>query len=215
MKKFLSLLFILGMSINTQTAFADDDHDDKNKKSCPVGLFAKDAGNNLLSIDAEFGDGVQSITKCLENRKKIKLVMQVNQACRDTTIVNGALENHARSCGETRGYGIAQMKNMIRDYKVTHGISSKNLDLNIIVHGGGGTMLLDMPWNKLKPAVTALIADGVKFYFCQNTIRGMAPKMGLTRAQLVSKVLPGVEYVTAGLTAVVDFQDEGYLYVQP
>jgi len=72
-----------------------------------------------------------------------------------------------------------------------------------------------MPWNKLKPAVTALIADGVKFYFCQNTIRGMAPKMGLTSAQLVSKILPGVEYVTAGLTAVADFQKEGYLYIQP
>lgn len=212
MKKLLGLLLLLGLTINTSIVIADSDDSDK---ACPVGLFAKDADGNLMNIDTEFGAGIQAKTQCLENRKKIKLVMQVNKACRDTTIVNGALENHARSCGETRGYGIAQMKNMIRDYTVTHGIAADKLDLNIIVHGGGGTMLLDMPWNKLKPAISALLEQGVKVYFCQNTVRGMAKKMGLTIPVFVSKVLPGVEYVTAGLTAVADFQKEGYMYIQP
>ena len=76
-------------------------------------------------------------------------------------------------------------------------------------------MLLDMGWNKLQPAVEALIADGVKFHFCMNTVRGMAPKMGMTPAELVSKVIPGVTYVTGGLTALGDFQNLGYDYIHP
>ena len=212
MYKLLSVLLFLALSLNAQIVKADDDSENK---ACPVGLV------NGMTIDEEFGAGVQEKTRCLENRKEVKLVMQVNMACRDTTVVwnsdtnSYALENHARSCGEKRGFGIAQMKNMIADYMVTHGIDSENLDLNIIVHGGGGTMLMDMPWNKLKDEVKGLIAKGVKFHFCMNTVRGMAPKMGLTIPQFTSKVIPGVTYVTGGLTALGDFQEEGYVYIQP
>ena len=192
-------------------AMADDDDD--NKGECIVGQV------NEMSLADEFGADVPNITRCLKETGEVKLVMQINKACRDTTVVSTntgyRLENHARSCGDNRGYGIAQLKNMIKDYKITHNIEAEKIDLRIVVHGGGGTMLLDMPWNKLKPAVKALMADGVKFYFCMNTVRGMARKMGLTSSQLVSKVIPGVEYVTAGLTAVADFQEVGYNYVQP
>ena len=120
------------------------------------------------------------------------------------------------------------MKNMIRDYKVTHGISADKLDLNIIVHGGGGTMMLNTPMNKLKPAVQALLDDGVKFHFCMNTVRGMAKKMTaakraatgnntlvVTPANVVSMVIPGVTYVTGGLTALGDFEELGYNYIHP
>lgn len=211
MKKLFSLFLIFGLSLNTQVVLADDDND--SDEACPVGLVKG------LTLDDEFGAGTSEITKCLENRKRIKLVMQVNKACRDTTVISTntgyALENHARSCRDNRGYGIAQMKNMFADYTITHGIPAKKLDLNIIVHGGGGTMLLNTPWNKLKPAVMDLMAKGVKFYFCQNTVRGMAGNMNISPAQLTGMVLPGVEYVTAGLTAVADFQKEGYKYVQP
>ena len=211
MKNLLNVILFLGL-VNAPVVLADHKHE-KDEQACPVGLVKG------LTIEAEFGDGVQEKTRCLENRKRIKLVMQVNKACRDTTVVSTntgyAIENHARSCGESRGYGIAQLKNMIADYKVTHGINASKLDLNVIVHGGGGTMLLDMQWNNLKPAVTALMEQGVKFYFCQNTVRGMAKKMNLPVPVFVSKVLPGVEYVTAGLTAVADFQKEGYMYIQP
>jgi len=211
MKKLLSMFVFISL-VNVPMAFADRNHEDK-KDDCPVGLVKG------LTLDEEFGEGIQAVTRCLENRKKIKLVMQINKACRDTTVVatntGYAIENHARSCAENRGYGIAQLKNMLADYKVTHGIDAKRLDVNVIVHGGGGTMMLDLPWNKLKPAVESLIAEGVKFRFCQNTVRGMAPKMGMTVPAFVSKVIPGVTYVTAGLTAVADFQEEGYMYIQP
>ena len=63
------------------------------------------------------------------------------------------------------------------------------------------------------------MAMGVKFYFCQNTTRsfvanGTLPPgnvMGGATAQLID----GVEYVTAGVTAIADLQEQGYRYVQP
>ena len=228
MKKILLLSSLMFLGLVNAPAIAAND--DPNKNECPVGLVTGQ------SIEDEFGEGVSGITRCIKNRGQIKLVMQVNQSCRDTTVVSdGAggymLENHPKSCGGGRGYGIAQMKNMINDYVVTHGIPADKLDLKIVVHGGGGLMLLDddilmkpLPWgdNNLQGAVVDLIAGNhhgvkVKFYFCMNTVRGLANKLGFVTdtADLVSRVIPGVEYVTGGLTALGDFQEEGYVYIQP
>ena len=183
---------------------------------------------NGMHVDDEFGEGVYELTRCLKNAQQIKLVMQVNQSCRDTVIVGDGvdgykLENHPKSCKEGRGYGIAQMKNMIKDYVLTHGISRDRLDLKIIVHGGGGLMLIDdndveVPWkNNLQDDVLDLMDQGVKFYFCMNTLRGLVSKLPFVddTAELTSKVIPGVEFVTGGLTALADFQKQGYTYIQP
>lgn len=240
MKKIFGLMLMLGLSMNTTAVMADDDDDDN--QACPVGLVSGQ------TIDQEFGTGINAITRCVENRKKIKVVMQVNQACRDTSIVDGALRNHADKCGTSRGYGIAQMRNMILDWVVTHGIPVDKLDLNIIVHGPGATMLLKNPTdlvtgeetartNNLEEKVEELIggnvprAEGakVKFHFCMNTVRGMAKKaaiakfgatataeqIGMMKKGIVKKVIPGVTYVTGGLTALADFEKEGYMYIQP
>lgn len=231
-------MLMLGLSMNAPAVMADDDDD----QACPVGLVSGQ------TIDEEFGTGINVITRCVENRKKIKVVMQVNKACRDTSIVNGALRNHAGKCGTSRGYGIAQMRNMILDWVVTHGIAVDKLDLNIIVHGPGATILLKNPvdpvtgeetarTNNLEEKVEELIngtiprAEGakVKFHFCMNTVRGMAKnkakalfgstatpyQIGMVKKGLVKKVIPGVTYVTGGLTALADFEKEGYMYIQP
>jgi intracellular sulfur oxidation DsrE/DsrF family protein len=51
------------------------------------------------------------------------------------------------------------------------------------------------------------MADGVKFYFCQNTARSMKVS--------TDQLIPGVEYVTAGISALADFQSNGWTNVQP
>ncbi|MBE9527426.1 MAG: DsrE family protein [Proteobacteria bacterium] len=219
MKNILILCNVLLFSMVGSSAIAGNDASTNGiMDNCTVSF-------NEFTIDEEFGDGINDITRCLKNQQQIKLVMQVNKSCRDTTVVldNDAggykLENHPKSCGENRGYGIAQMINMIRDYEVTHGISLDQLDLKIIVHGGGGLMLLDtykVPWdNNLQSAVEDLMDKGVRFYFCQNTVRGLAKKMKLSVPEFVDKVILDVEYVTGGLTALADFQKEGYVYIQP
>ena len=66
------------------------------------------------------------------------------------------------------------------------------------------------------------MARGEKFYFCQNTTRGfmrngtlptVAETTDMTGAK--GQLIDGVEYVTAGVTAIADFQSQGYKYVQP
>lgn len=223
MKNILILCNVLLFSIVGSSAIAGNDASSNGVVDNCTYSF------NNKTIDEEFGPGINEITRCLKNQQQIKLVMQVNKSCRDTTIVSTTtgykLLNHPKSCGEKRGYGIAQMENMIRDYEYTHGISLDQLDLKIIVHGGGGLMLLKSfdpydsntaSWkNYLQPAIERLMDKGVKFYFCQNTVRGLAGKMGLTIPAFVKKVIPDVEYVTGGLTALADFQKEGYVYIQP
>ena len=67
--------------------------------------------------------------------------------------------------------------------------------------------------------------QGVKFYFCQNTTRaylcqpGTAitslPKYLLTGVAATDQMIDGMEYTTAGLTSIADFQAQGYQYIQP
>lgn len=227
-----SLLFLVSM--NAPALAAPPTAVDVDVTSCPESTYTTTVGGVPYEINDEFGSGTNEITRCLAN-KKVKLVMQVNQSCRDTTVVpndpqdlnNGyKLENHPKSCGATRGYGIAQMKNMIRDYVITNQGDPKDLDLIIVVHGGGGLMLIDDQYtpytNNLQPAVQELLSGGVegvkvKFYFCMNTIRGLAGKLPFISdsADLVSKLVPDVEFVTGGLTAIGDLQNDGYVYIQP
>ena len=73
--------------------------------------------------------------------------------------------------------------------------------------------------NQFEGAVSSLIADGVKFYFCQNTTRsfvnnGFLPP-GDVEFGATGELIEGVEYTTAGVTAIADFQSRGYTYVQP
>jgi intracellular sulfur oxidation DsrE/DsrF family protein len=73
------------------------------------------------------------------------------------------------------------------------------------------------------------MAKGVKFYFCQNTTRAYLaqdpanpanyntslPKFSEDGAWATDQIIPGIEYTTAGLTSLADFQARGYQYIQP
>ena len=167
---------------------------------CPVGLV------NGMTLDDEFGPGTSEITHCLERRHDVKLVVQVNNFCGNT------------AC--TRPYGLHNIVNVIADYEITNGMKlGIDYEIAVVVHSGGGTMMLEpnpedgspahpkAVDNKFAQNVKDLMAQGVKFYFCQNTVRGMGVK--------TSQIIKGVEYVTAGISALADFQKQGWTYVQP
>jgi intracellular sulfur oxidation DsrE/DsrF family protein len=69
--------------------------------------------------------------------------------------------------------------------------------------------------NKFEREVKNLMERGVKFYFCQNTTRGFIKNGTLPSGNATAQLIDGVEYVTAGVTAISDFQSQGYRYVQP
>jgi len=161
---------------------------------CPVKLL------NGLTLDEEFGVGSQQITRCLDKVKKVKVVYQVNKECKSS------------AC--KKPYAVGNMINALNDYKITHGMDDDNINLVAVVHSGGWPLILnnDSPTanarvNEFQAQVEALLAKGVEIYFCQNTARSK----GVTRDQMID----GVKFVTAGVTAIADFQLEGFAYVQP
>ena len=190
---------------------------------CPVGLV------NNQSLDDEFGAGSQGLTRCLERRHKVKVVVQINTLCRDT------------ACNSP--YALGNINNMILDYEITHGMQQgRDYEIVAVVHSGGWGMLAKNGYtftnaegegggddgvvktlsNNFQGTVEGLMDRGVRFLFCQNTTRG---QIGRGNLPIVAEsaygggateaLIDGVEYTTAGITALVDFQRQGYKYVQP
>lgn len=188
----ISALFLL-VSANQVMA-----HGDKGgNNECPVGLVSG------MTLDDEFGPGTSEITHCLQRRHKVKLLVQANNFCGNS------------AC--TRPYALHNIVNVIDDYETTNGmVRGRDYEIAVIVHSGGGLLMLDPAAaspharaadNIFADNVKELLADGVKFYFCQNTVRGMGVQ--------TNQIIPGVEYVTAGISAIADFQSRGWTYVQP
>ncbi|MDH5547865.1 MAG: DsrE family protein [Gammaproteobacteria bacterium] len=193
MKKVLLIvtaILVLGV---VNTASADE--------GCVVGLV------NNLSLNDEFGPGAAEKTHCLDNQKSVKLMMQVNAYCMDN-VPNS-------EC--TRPYGLQQLFSMIKDYEITHGMQvGRDYELAVIAHTAGAPLMLsNTTHNPFAGKVTQLIDKGVKFYMCQNAARSLISKGLLTQGNVTNEIVAGVEFVTAGLTAVSDFQSQGYTYVQP
>jgi intracellular sulfur oxidation DsrE/DsrF family protein len=184
-----------------------------SNNECPVGLVT---GKEL---DEEFGPGTEALTECLERRHNVKLVMQINRYCRDN-VPNA-------DCADGRAYGLAQLGSMIKNYEITHGmVPGRDYELVAVVHDSGGFQMLrdegyngSGAWvtdrNQFEDVVKGLIDQGVKFLFCQNTTRGFIKNGVLPEGDATAELIPGVEYTTAGLTAISDYQARGYTYVQP
>ncbi len=190
-----TILFLLG---TTGVYAGNHEHDDD---SCPLGLV------NGMTLDAEFGPGSAEITRCLKKRRHVKLVVQANRFCMDN-VPNS-------QC--TRPFALLNLAKMIDDYEITHGMKAgRDYEMVVIAHTAGGPLMLkDESINPFRNKVEALMQRGVKFYLCQNATRAMIKKGLLPPGDATANIIEGVEYVTAGITALVDFQYQGYRYVRP
>lgn len=189
-----------------------------SNNTCPVGLV-----NGQTLVD-EFGPDTDTLTRCLERRHNVKVVMQINQFCRDDVPRD--------QCASNRAYALGNMRNMIKDYEITHGmVAGRDYEIVAVVHSGGGWLMLKNEGldgdgnpvsgrNQFESQVRDLLDQGVKFYFCQNTTRGFIsrgflPDTTESTAGATGELIEGVEYTTAGVTAIAEFQSRGYNYVQP
>ncbi len=161
---------------------------------CPVGLLSG------LSFDDEFGPGTSNVTRCLERRHNLKVVVQINQLY---------------NTGTTQPYALGNITNLLNDYEVTHGLKiGHDYEVVVVVHGPGGPMVLNnnaatpnAKFNPFQSQIEQLLAKGVNIYVCMNTARNLGAKTG--------QLIPGVQYVPSGVSAIVDFQNMGYVYLQP
>lgn len=193
---------------------ADDDNS-YEELDCPASM--------ATAMDTAYGAGTSDVTRCLQNRKRVRVVFQVNASCRDTAIVSDGAggyktKNHPTSCASNRAFALGNIKNMIKDYEA-HGIT--NWEIAAVVHSGGGYLLFNDPvQNQFAGQVADLMAKGVRFYFCQNTVKsfigsGRLQNPVTTGISVSDQLVEGTEFVTAGVTAIADFQSKGYSYVQP
>ncbi len=162
--------------------------------------------------------------------------MQINKPCRDSWVnTAGEVKNNIAKCKRDpekdldfgRSYAFGNINNMIKDYEITHGmVVGKDYEIAAVVHSGGGYLLvkdesydgngvMQTGRNKFESEVKNLMDRGVKFYFCQNTTRGFIGNGTLPAGNATAQLIDGVEYVTAGVTSIAEFQSRGYRYVQP
>lgn len=109
----------------------------------------------------------------------------------------------------------------------------KELEVVALVHGEGNHIVLKDGYrfvdtvkgevtieNPFQSDVEALMARGVKFLFCQNAARnfmshGDLPSYEEGEGSATDALLPGIEFHTAGMTAMADYQARGYSYIKP
>lgn len=220
MKLLNAALGVLVVGLVAMPVFAhDDDHKKKGNNECPVGLVSG------MSMDDEFGPGTQALTNCIKKRHDVKMVVQINQFCTNTANCAGS------------PYGLGNIRNILDDYEVTHGMKpGKDYEMVVVLHSPGGRMALKdvglnadgvevSGRNPFEGTIKGLMARGVKFYFCQNTTRAFLNQLGasitslpkylLTGKSATDQMIEGMEYTTAGLTSIADFQARGYQYIQP
>lgn len=171
--------------------------EDQSNTACPVGLVSG------LTLADEFGPDVAANTRCIEKRHEVKTMFGVNE--------------FYASGSTTSPYALNQIKNVLNDYEITDGmVQGRDFQIIAVVHGAGGRLLLnDGTINPFKTQVEDLMARGVTFYFCENTVRGFIRAGLLQQGNVAAGVIPGVKYVSAGLAAMSDFEALGWSYVQP
>lgn len=165
--------------------------------ACPVGLVSG------LTLTEEFGAAVAANTRCDKKRHNVKTMFVLNMF-------------HPLG-STTQPYGLSQIQHLLKDYEITNGmVEGRDFKMIAVAYGKGGMLMLsNSSINPYISQVQSLMAQGVTFYLCENTIRGFIKARLLQPGNVAAGVIPGVKFVTAGISAVSDFQALGYSYVHP
>lgn len=194
-----SMLLLMSFSVQV---FADDDDKNSfwNTSHCKNSKWT-DQNGNPISIEEKFGPGSMAVTRCLSDTKKVKVLYQINQECKNA------------ACDAP--YAVGNIINHINDFEITHDMDSDDYEIVVIVHSAGWKLILDNNAmekhgadNPFQDAMEKLVArNSVKVLFCQNTAN--------SKKVVFANMLDGVGFITAGVSAISDLQEEGYRYVQP
>lgn len=90
-------------------------------------------------------------------------------------------------------------------FNVRKDLGAANVDIEVVaINAGIGMLKLESPEGS---RIAEAIKGGVRVVACENSMRGQK----VTREE----ILPGVEYVAAGVVELMQRQREGYAYVRP
>lgn len=183
--KQFTLIFISIISILSFTVHAG------NKSKCT---------DEAIAAAEAYDPGSSDSLKCLSVRDEFKVVVSWNN-----NLKNGKI---FKTTGAKVGQQAVNVRNLTRDYKNNYGmIHGKEYKAVVVAYSSG----VDWLKNTSEPAniamVQSILDQGINIYACQNTMKAK----GLVLADLLS----GVKVVPAGVTAVVDFQNRKYVYLNP
>lgn len=83
-----------------------------------------------------------------------------------------------------------------------------NIDIEIVAYGPGLGMLTKKSSQAAR--ITSLVMQDITFSACGNTMKKVAEKSGN-----MPKLLEGVGQVTAGVSRILELQEQGYAYIRP
>ena len=90
-------------------------------------------------------------------------------------------------------------------------VGKENLDLRVVMHGGGVTLMQTANTNPdFQQKVQNLKDQGVKFNICANTLRG---KKINYKTDMYS--VEEADIVPSGVAEIAHLQDQGYSYIRP
>ncbi len=195
MKANKYILLLLASSLMS-IAQADSSDDDDTPLPCP--------SQAIQNMDQQFGHGTSLLTTCTQERSEVKDVFAWNSA------------------GINKKKGLAQQvhvtRNSVNNYETLYGMKiNRDFEVVAIGYSGGGRWLLtNEAYNRTYGVTTgnptaaltqSLVERGVKVYMCQNTMRG--------NGWVTTDLLPGVQMVPSGAVAILDFEHQGYQYINP
>lgn len=151
--------------------------------------------------DKTFGPGASAKTHCIQHRNAIKTVIAWN-------------ENKVHP--SKNGLQVLNARNVLNDWETNFNLKiNHNFDAVIVAYAKGARWAVNNAAYKRKfgtdnpslKEVKALIKRGVKVYMCQNSMKGQ----GFKPVDLIE----GIEMVPSGVTALIDFQYQGFKYLAP
>lgn len=83
-----------------------------------------------------------------------------------------------------------------------------NIDIEIVAYGPGLGFLTQS--SKQADRIKSLAMQDIRFSACGNTMEKIAKKTGKE-----PKLIEGVQVVTAGVSRIMELQEQGYAYIRP
>jgi len=233
----LLVLFVVASGLYVNCSAADNSYSASSYFDCPANYFdipfEKNTPNGPiivtppvggLTMDEEFGEGTQAITRCIVKRSKARVVVSINGA--HPMDKNGNINlNKARF--------LSNIEYFRENYEDVNNMKIGEDVKVVAVAASSGALLLTTEhpaWMRAKTSNTDLtcMSDevrfagktctnpfrdlveraqqiGVEFYICQMASR----TLGIKKAT----VIPGVSFVPGAHLAVADFQQIGYALI--
>ncbi len=186
-----SLIAIVAAGALMQSAWvvADDDHD--NNTTCTAAA---------INAAEAYDPGSSALTECIGVRDDFKVVMAWNSKATNGNI----LKNKNQKVGQQ----VVNARNLVRDYANNYMMTNGNeYDMVVVAYAGGVDWLKKTNDPIDISMVQGLLDKGIKIYACQNTMKAKKLK--------IADLIDGVRIVPAGVSAVVDFSNRDYTYINP